>query len=468
MISNTPDRDAGTLVAPSSSESVRGAPWSNEAEQAVLGAMLLDNDAALRAAELLDDTLFYKEGHRRLFRAMRRLVERRVNIDHITLRDELETKGELEAAGGEGYLAELIDAAVTTANLEAHSAIVREKAVLRQLIEASTAIVSQAYGASLPAQELLDVAESRIFQISQYQKAEGFSRLKEMLWPTMERIEKLHQAGKQVTGVPSGFKDLDDLTTGFQPSDLIIVAARPSMGKTAFCLNLAAHAAAHEHPVAIFSLEMSKESLVQRLLCAEARVDSQRVRRGTLSDTDFTMLARAAGVLSTCPMWIDDTPALTLLEMRSKARRLRMENEVKLIVVDYLQLMRSPAYAENRVQEISDISRSLKALARELEVPVIALSQLSRASEQRGGERKPILSDLRDSGAIEQDADLVMFIHRPEMYEQVDKEGNSNEGKAELILAKHRNGPTGHLDLYFHKNFTRFASTTDREDAGEH
>ncbi|HXW96842.1 MAG TPA: replicative DNA helicase [Gemmatimonadales bacterium] len=443
---------------------VRGAPWSNEAEQAVLGAMLLDQDASLRGAELLDDALFYKEAHRRLFRAMRRLIERRVVIDHITLRDELERKGELEAAGGELYLAELIDAAVTAANLEAHAAIVREKAVLRQLIESSTAIVSQAYEGALPAHELLDEAESRIFQISQYRKAEGFSRLKEMLWPTMERIEKLHRQGKQVTGVPSGFKDLDDMTTGFQGSDLIIVAARPSMGKTAFCLNVAAHAAETGAGVAFFSLEMSKESLVQRLLCAEAWVDSQRVRRGTLSDDDFTKLARAAGVLSSCPIWIDDTPALTLLEMRSKARRLRMENEVKLIVVDYLQLMRSPSYSDNRVQEISDISRSLKALARELEVPVIALSQLSRASEQRGGERKPILSDLRDSGAIEQDADIVLFIHRPEMYEQMDKDGNSNEGKAELIVAKHRNGPTGALDLYFHKQFTRFASLTEREE----
>ena len=446
-------------------QQVRGAPWSNEAEQAVLGAMLLDNDAALRAVELVDDALFYREAHRRVFRAMRRLIERRVNIDHITLRDELERKGELDSVGGEGYLAELVDAAVTTANLEAHAAIVREKAVLRQLIEASTAIVSQAYSGAQPANELLDEAESKIFQISQYRKAEGFSRIKEMLWPTMERIEKLHQQGKQVTGVPSGFRDLDEMTTGFQPSDLIIVAARPSMGKTAFCLNLAAHAAHEQKGVAVFSLEMSKESLVQRLLCAEARVDSQRVRRGTLSDADFAMMARAAGSLLSCPIWIDDTPALTLLEMRSKARRLRMDNEVGLIIVDYLQLMRSPAYAENRVQEISDISRSLKALARELEVPVIALSQLSRASEQRGGERKPILSDLRDSGAIEQDADIVLFIHRPEMYEQMDKEGNSNEGKAELIVAKHRNGPTGTIELYFHKQFTRFASLSDREES---
>jgi replicative DNA helicase len=457
-----------TSVSPDSSSTpdtaaLRGAPWSNEAEQAVLGAMLLDNDAALRGLELLDDPHFYRESHRRVFRAMRRLVERRVNIDHVTLRDELERRGELEAAGGEVYLAELIDAAVTTANLEAHAGIVREKSVLRQLIEGATAIVSHAYQGARPVSELLDEAESRIFQISQYRKAEGFSRIKEMLWPTMERIERLHQQGKQVTGVPSGFKDLDEMTTGLQPSDLVILAARPSMGKTAFCLNLAAHAAANGTGVAFFSLEMAKESLVQRLLCAEARVDSQRVRRGTLSDTDFTMLARAAGVLASCPIWIDDTPALTLLEMRSKARRLRMENEIGLVVVDYLQLMRSPAYAENRVQEISDISRSLKALARELEVPVLALSQLSRASEQRGGERKPILSDLRDSGAIEQDADIVMFIHRPEMYEPLDRDGNSNEGKAELIVAKHRNGPTGAVDLYFHKHFTRFASLSDRE-----
>jgi len=476
MISNSPDRDAGTMVAPNQ-ESVRGAPWSNEAEQAVLGAMLLDNDAALRGAELLDDALFYREGHRRVFRAMRRLVERRVNIDHITLRDELENKGELEAAGGEGYLAELIDAAVTTANLEAHAAIVREKAVLRQLIEASTAIVSQAYGGGLPASELLDEAESRIFQISQYQKAEGFSRLKEMLWPAMERIEKLHERKQAITGVPSGFRDLDELTLGFQASELVIVAARPSMGKTAFVLNVAAHAAAESlQPesttggVAIFSLEMSKEALVQRLLGAEARVESRRLRQGNLTDSDFTGLARAAGFLSSCPLWIDDTPALTLLEMRSKARRLRLEENIGMVVVDYLQLMRSPTYAKDRVQEISDISRSLKALARELEIPVVALSQLSRASEQRGGDKVPILSDLRDSGAIEQDADLVIFIHRPEMYydlrEKAEKDGKDIEGKAMLDLAKNRNGPTGQVQLYFRKEITRFENASKRPGNG--
>ncbi|MEO8226383.1 MAG: replicative DNA helicase [Gemmatimonadota bacterium] len=443
----------------------RAAPWNNEAEQAVLGAMLLDQDAALRASELVDDTMFYREGHRRLFRAMLALTEQRTVIDHITLRDELMRRGELETAGGIEYLAELVDSVPTAANLEFHAKIVKDKAILRRLIESATSIVTEAYDGKSTANELLDSAESRIFQISQQRGDEGFTRIKEMLWPTMERIETLQKSGKAITGVPSGFAELDDMTTGFQPSDLVIVAARPSMGKTAFCLNIATHAAVEGNGVAVFSLEMSKESLVQRMLTAEARVNSQAVRRGELKDFDFTRLARAAGILQSCPIWIDDTPALTLLEMRSKARRLKVESDVKMVIVDYLQLMRSPEHSENRVQEISDISRSLKALARELEVPVVALSQLSRASEQRGGERKPILSDLRDSGAIEQDADIVIFIHRPEMYAKDDADGNSNAGLAEVIVAKHRNGPTGSLDLYFHKQFTRFDNRTEREGA---
>jgi replicative DNA helicase len=277
----------------------------------------------------------------------------------------------------------------------------------------------------------------------------------------MERIETLQRSGKAITGVPSGFVDLDALTSGFQAAELVVVAARPSMGKTAFCLNIAANAAAEGQGVAIFSLEMSKEALVQRMLTATARVDSHRVRQGTLRDSDFTQLARAAGLLQTYQVWIDDTPSITLLEMRSKARRLKIDNDLKLIIVDYLQLMRSPEYSENRVQEISDISRSLKALARELEIPVIALSQLSRASEQRGGERKPILSDLRDSGAIEQDADLVVFIHRPEYY---DREDESKRGLAEVMLAKNRNGPTGDVQLKFTREYTRFDSFSSRDE----
>jgi replicative DNA helicase len=444
----------------------RSAPWSAEAEQAVLGAMLLDQDAALRAVELLDDTMFYREAHRRLFRTMLALTERRVVIDHVTLHDELERRGELEAAGGVDYLAELVDAVPTTANLEFHTKIVRDKAILRRLIETATSVIAEAYEGRSGAGDLLDNAESRIFQISQERGDEGFMRIKEMLWPTMERIESLQRSGKSITGVPSGFLDLDDKTSGFQRSELIIVAARPSMGKTALCLNLATHASVEaNYGVAIFSLEMSKEALVQRMLCSEAMVDSQRVRQGRLRDEDFTRLARAAGVLQNCDLWIDDTPALNLLEMRSKARRLKIEHDIGLIIVDYLQLMRGPERAENRVQEISEISRSLKGLAKELDVPVVALSQLSRASEQRGGDRRPILSDLRDSGAIEQDADVVIFIHRPEMYEgPVDKDGNSLEGKAEIIVGKHRNGPTGTVELVFHKSFTRFESFTDRPE----
>jgi replicative DNA helicase len=439
----------------------RSAPWSNDAEQAVLGAMLLDQDAALSGAQLITDEMFYREGHRRLFRAMVALTERRSVIDHITLRDELTRRGDLETVGGYDYIAELADVVPTAANLEYHARIVREKAILRRLIETATGIITEAYDGHSTATDLLDLAESRIFQVSQQRREGGFTRLKEMLWPTMERIETLQKSGKTITGVPSGFTDLDNMTSGFQPSELTIVAARPSMGKTALVLNVATHAAVEGFGVAVFSLEMSKEALVQRMLTSEARVDSQLVRRGMLRDFDYTKLARAAGVLQSCPMWIDDTPALTLLEMRSKARRLKADGDIGMIIVDYLQLMRSPEYAENRVQEISDISRSLKALAKELGVPVLALSQLSRASEQRGGERKPILSDLRDSGAIEQDADLVIFIHRPEYY---DREDESKKGVAEIMLAKHRNGPTGDIHLRFNREYTRFDNLTQREE----
>lgn len=456
MISESPASSSATDVYGG-----RAAPWNNEAEQAVLGAMLLDQDAALNAAQILTDDMFYREAHRRLFRAMVTLTERRSVIDHITLRDELNRKGELDTIGGYDYIAELTDAVPTAANLEFHAQIVRDKAILRRLIESATSIITEAYDANAAPSELLDSAEARIFHVSQQRREEGFTRLKEMLWPTMERIETLQKRGQAITGVPAGFTDLDNLTSGFQPGELVVVAARPSMGKTAFILNIATHAAVEGHGTAIFSLEMSKEALVQRMLTAEARVDSQLVRRGMLRDFDFTKLARAAGVLQSCPVWIDDTPALTLLEMRSKARRLRAESDVRMIVVDYLQLMRSPEYSENRVQEVSDISRSLKGLAKELEIPVVAVSQLSRASEQRGGERKPILSDLRDSGAIEQDADLVIFIHRPEYY---DREDESKRGLAEIMLEKHRNGPTGLVHLHFNREYTRFDNLTQREE----
>jgi len=363
------------------------------------------------------------------------------------------------------YVGGLIDVVPTAANIDYHARIVKDRAVLRRLIEAATAIIQDAYeGRSTPA-ELLDNAEHRVFQVAQLKRTEEFTRLKELIWPTMERIEQLQAGHGAVTGVPTGFVDLDRLTAGFQKSDLVIVAARPSMGKTAFILNVVQHAAIeHTLGVAIFSLEMSKDALVQRLLCSEGLVDAQRLRRGQLRDDDYPKLARAAGLLGTAPIWIDDSAMLTPLAMRSKARRLKAEHDIGMVVVDYLQLMQGPTEAESRQQEISYISRSLKALAKELGLPVVALSQLSRAPDQRTGDHRPQLSDLRESGAIEQDADVVCFIYRPEMYYgPVDKDGNSIEGIAELIVSKQRNGPTGLVPLYFKKEYTRFDNRSLRD-----
>jgi replicative DNA helicase len=428
--------------------------------------MLLDPEAVLRAVEHVNDGMFYAEKHRRIFRAMISIAEKGSVVDPLTLSDELARRGELDGAGGKEYIGFLMDIVPTAANIEYHAAIVREKGILRRLIEVSTSIVAEAFEGRSTANELLDEAEAKIFQVSQAQTRDGFTRIKELLWPTMERIEALQLEGKTVTGVATGFGDLDEMTSGFQPSDLIIVAARPSMGKTAFTLNIAQHAAIeHNVPVAFFSLEMSKESLVQRMLTSEARIDAQRLRKGMLRDDDISRLARAAGILNQAPVWIDDTPGITILEMRSKARRLKSDHGIGMVIVDYLQLMQGPAGSESRQQEVSQISRGLKALAKELSVPVVALSQLSRAPEQRTGDNKrPQLSDLRESGAIEQDADLIMFLYRPEFYEgPTDKDGNSLEGKAEVIIGKQRNGPIGTVNLFFHKNYTRFEGYTARQ-----
>ena len=443
----------------------RRPPYSEDAEQAVLAAMLMDADAVARVVETVTDDMFYREGHRRIFRPMTALSERGEIVDPLTLANELERRGELEASGGKDYIGFLVDAVPTSANVEYHARIVREKALYRRLIEVSTSIVSEAFEGRLPAAELLDDAEHKIFQVSQQRGSQGFTRIKELLWPTMERIEALQRGGKTVTGVPSGFKDLDEMTSGFQAADLVIVAARPSMGKTALTLNIAQHAAIeHNVPVAFFSLEMSKESLVQRMLTSEARIDAQRLRKGMLRDDDFPRLARAAGILSSAPVYIDDTPGITLLEMRSKARRLKADSGIGMVIVDYLQLMQGPPNIESRQQEVSQISRGLKALAKELSVPVVALSQLSRAPDQRAGDHRPQLSDLRESGAIEQDADLIMFIFRQEVYDgPTDKDGNSLEGRAEIIVGKQRNGPIGIVNVFFHKAYTRFENYTQRE-----
>jgi len=429
--------------------------------------MMLDQDAALKAAEVLDDTMFYREAHRLLFRSMLSLTERGDVIDPVTLRDELSRRGDLDRAGGMEYIAALIDVVPTAANIDYHARIVRDKAVLRRLVEAATGIIQDIYEGHGTAGEVLDNAEHRVFQVAQFRRTEEFIRIKELIWPTMERIEQLQSGAGALTGVPSGFVDLDRYTAGFQRADLVIIAARPSMGKTALALNIVQHAAIeHNTGVAFFSLEMSKDQLVQRLLCSEGLVDAQRLRRGQLRDDDYPKLARAAGLLGTAPIWIDDSAALTPLAMRSKARRLKAEHDIALVIVDYLQLMQGPGDVENRQQEISYISRSLKALAKELDVPVVAISQLSRAPEQRGGEhRRPQLSDLRESGAIEQDADVVCFIYRQEFYDgPVDPKTNESiEGLAELIVGKQRNGPTGTVKLVFKKEYTRFDNYSPRE-----
>ncbi len=452
-----------TLDAPASYD--RQPPYSAEAEISVLGGMLIDPDAVAKAVELVDDSMFYREAHRRLYRAMARLFERGDVVDVVTFSEELKKTGELESSGGHGYLADLLDAVPTAANIEYHARLVREKALLRRLIDASSRIIRDVYDqGERQVEEVLDQAEQRIFQVAQSHEREGFVWIKEILWPTFEHIERLQQTESGITGISTGFKDLDRMTTGLQKGDLVIVAARPAMGKTSLVLNVAQNAAIEEdRKVAIFSLEMSKEQLVQRFLCSEARVDAQKLRRGRLSAEEYQRLAAAAGHLNTAPIWIDDSPGSTVLEMRAKARRLKSETDLDMLIIDYLQLMTGSRRTESRVQEVSDISRGLKALARELDVPVIALSQLSRAPEQRT-DRRPQLSDLRESGSIEQDADVVMFLFRPEYYfGSTDKDGNNIEGKAELIVGKQRNGPTGTVDLYFHKAYTRFDSVARQQ-----
>jgi len=462
--------DSPSLVVDRMSIPNRRPPWSEEAEISVLSAMLIDGDAVAKAVESIDETVFYKEANRRIFRGMMRLYQRGEVIDAVTLSDELKSASDLEGAGGMAYLARLVDAVPTSANIEYHTQILRDKSVLRNLIESATDIIQDAYDA--PAGEVddaLDRAESRIFQIAQSSKRQGFVWIKEVLWPAFERIEELGRTPGALTGVASGFHDLDNMTAGFQRGDLVVVAGRPSMGKTSLALNIAQHAAIDgEVPVAVFSLEMSKEALVQRLLCAEGRVDSGRLRRGRLQDDEYTRLATAAGHLNTAPIYIDDTPAINPLELRAKARRLAADIDLGMIVVDYMQLMSGPRNVENRQQEISAISRSLKAIAKELNLPVLALSQLSRGPEQRT-EKRPLLSDLRESGAIEQDADLVLFVYREEAYrkdsDKFDESGDSIEGKAELIIGKQRNGPTGTINLFFHKSYTLFESVARRSDS---
>jgi replicative DNA helicase len=422
-------------------------------EQSVLGAILLENEALVKVLELLDARDFYQETHRWIFETMVELFEENFPIDVLTVTERLRRKDRLESVGGATYLAELVELMPTAAHVWHHAQVVREKALLRMLIRTATTIVTDSYEDTEDVELLLDRAEQAIFEISQRRASTGFVHINAVLKGSFKRIEQLYERKELVTGVATGFRDFDSRTAGLQPADLIIIAGRPSMGKTALGLNIAQHVGIQVgRPVAIFSLEMSREQLVMRMLCAEARIDSSKLRTGFLSREDWPRLTKAAGVLSEARIYIDDTPAQSSLDIRAKARRLRVEvGDLALVIVDYLQLMQGRSRSENRQQEISEITRALKALAKELQVPVVALSQLSRAVEQRKPPR-PQLSDLRESGAIEQDADVVALIYREELYD----EETQKKGVAEIILAKQRNGPTGTVELAFRGEYTRF------------
>ena len=448
-----PGPAAYTPVEPSALE--RRPAWSNEAEQSVLGAVLLDNAVMDLVADTLAPEDFYVGAHRTLFLTMRTLLDRGEPADPVILQQYLEKNDELESVGGTGYLARLVDTVPTTANATAYARLVRDKAVLRELARQATGIAEGVFrDGTKPVEVLLDDAEARIFSVgeSREQRRSNYFDLKSILMPVIRNIEELVARKETVTGVHTGFIDLDKKLAGMQRSDLLILAGRPSMGKTSLAMNIAANAALdHGSPVAVFSLEMSKEQLVTRLLSSTARIDAQKLRIGNINNDDWDRLNQAADLLSKTPIYVDDTPALSLVSFRAKARRLKKDRDIQAIIVDYLQLMRGDA-TENRVQEISEISRGLKAVAKELQVPVLALSQLSRKVEERL-DKRPILSDLRESGAIEQDADVVMFVFREEVYKENDP---ALVGVAEVIVSKQRNGPVGKVKLTFQKEFTRF------------
>jgi len=429
-------------------------PQNIEAEQSVLGGILIENEAVNKVMEILTADDFYRDAHSRIFNALISLSERDEPADLITLTNELRKIDQLDSIGGASYLASLIDLVPTAANIEYYAKIVKEKAILRKLIQTSTEIITQSYQDRGDVEGFLDEAERAIFEISEKRVKPSFYSIRDIVKESFKTLERLFEKKELVTGVPSGFKELDRYTAGFHASDLIIVAGRPSMGKTALCLNLAQYAAIEKRiPVAVFSLEMSKEQLVIRMLCSEAQVEGTRLRTGFLTESDWPKLTLAAGNLSDAPIFIDDSAAISILELRAKARRLKGEHGLGMLIIDYLQLMKGRAKVESRQQEISEISRSLKALAKELNIPVIAVSQLSRKTEERTGNR-PQLSDLRGSGAIEQDADLILFLYRDEVYNR--SGDNPNKGTAELIIGKQRNGPIGKIELAFLDKFTTF------------
>ena len=441
----------------------KGLPHNLEAERSILGAILLDNALLNQAIELLRVEDFYAGSHRLIFEQMLSLSEKGQAVDYITLAEELSRASQLDNAGGRSFISSLIDGVPRLANLEFYARIVQEKATLRNLIRCSNQIINDCYEQEQDAGTILDAAEKSIFDLAELKVRTGLIPLTEIAKETLKRIELASKQKTMVTGIPTGYTRLDEMTSGLQPSDLIIVAARPSMGKTAFSLNIATHAAIKSHKsVAVFSLEMSMHQLMLRMLCSEALIDAHKLRTGFLSREDWHKIPRKLGELSQARMFIDDTAGISLLEMRAKCRRLMAERGLDLVVVDYLQLMSGgKSRFENRQQEISSISRGLKGLAKELNIPVIALSQLSRAPEQRTGDHRPQLSDLRESGSIEQDADVVTFIFREEVYKKDDED---RKGIAEIIIAKQRNGPIGSVELAFVREYTRFENLFRERD----
>ncbi len=436
-------------------------PQNLEAESAVLGSMLLDKDAIAKAIETLDETAFYKESNRILYSVVVKLYDENKAVDSVTITEELKKRSALDSVGGASYIANLTSDMPTAASIDHYARIVKEKAILRNLIHTASVIMSDSYTAATNVDDILDKAESMIFEIASKKIEVKSVSLKDVIKDSIETIDNLYQRKEHVTGLSTGYYDFDVLTAGLHDSDFIVIAGRPSMGKSAFAGCMAEHIGLIEKkPIAFFSLEMSKEQLVQRLLCSHARVDSHKVRTGFLSQSDWPRLVNAAGKLSESPIYIDDTPAISILELRAKARRLKSQYDIQLIILDYMQLMRGPTRTDNRQQEISEISRSLKALARELRVPVIAVSQLSRAVEQRA-DKRPQLSDLRESGAIEQDADLVVLLLREEYYNPSD---DSLKGMAEAIIAKQRNGPVGTIKLAFLGEYARFENLARKEE----
>ncbi len=434
-------------------------PQNIEAEQCILGGILIDNEALHKVLEIIGPDDFYRDNHRKIFLTFLELFEKNTPLDIITVTELLQKTGKLTEVGGATYIASLVDSVPTTANITHYAKIVKEKSILRNLITRATDIANLGFEASEDIEEILDKAEENIFSITQQRIQTAYYPIREIIKETFKTIEQLSAKKDAVTGVPTGFIDFDRLTAGLQPSDLIIIAGRPIMGKTSFALNIAQHAATRAGvPVGFFSLEMSKEQLALRVLCAEARLDSQKIRFGRLTEGDWLKLTDAAATLSEAPIFVDDTPALSVLEIRAKARRLKSEYNVGLLIVDYLQLMKGRGRTDTREREISEISRSLKALAKELNIPVVAVSQLSRRVEERP--HKPQLADLRESGAIEQDADLIVFIYRDEVY----NEETEDKGIAEIMVKKQRSGPTGTVKLAFLDKYTRFENLATRKD----